>query len=90
MRCRLAVAVQGWCNVECEDQLQHTISVHLHSEYASDSVDMAHVKKSLLLANHSAPADQAAATYFHLQLADLIEKYDKQQQERKWFDVYNF
>ena len=51
---------------------------------------MAHVKKSLLLANHSAPADQAAAMYFHLQLADLIEKYDKQQQERKWFDVYNF
>ena len=36
------------------------------------------------------PANQTAAAYLHLQLADLIGKYDKQQQNRQWFDVYDF
>ena len=27
--CRFEMALQGWCNEECEDQLQHLISVHL-------------------------------------------------------------
>lgn len=87
---RLTVAVQGWCNVECDDQLQHTISTHLHSDYASESVDMSHVKNSLEQTQQVVPDDQATAVYFHLTLGDLLERFDKKQQDRRWFDVYNF
>ena len=87
---RLTVAVQGWCNVECDDQLQHTISTHLHSDFATESVDMTHVKNSLAHAQQIVPDDQAAALYFHLTLEDLIERFDKKHQNCKWFDVYEF
>ncbi len=87
---RLTIAVQGWCNVECDDQLQHTISTHLDSDHATESVDMTHVKNSLEHAQQVLPDDQAAAVYFHLTLGDLIERFDKKQQNRKWFDVYEF
>ena len=36
--CRLETALQSWCNDECEDQLQHVISTHLRSRYASSDV----------------------------------------------------
>ena len=75
--------------MEC-DQLQHTISTHLDSDHATESVDMTHVKKSLAHAQQMVPDDQAAAVYFHLTLGDLIERSDKKQQHRKWFDVYEF
>ena len=87
---RLTTAVQGWCNVECDDQLQHTISTHLDSDHAIQSVDMTHVKNSLAHAQQVVPDNQAAAVCFHLTLGDLIEKFDKKQQNRKWFDVYEF
>lgn len=87
---RLTVAVQGWCNVECDDQLQHTISTHLHSDHATEIVDMTHVKNSLAHAQQIVPDDQAAAVHFHLTLGDLIERFDKKQQHRKWFDVHEF
>ncbi|DBB16176.1 TPA: hypothetical protein ACH3X3_015173 [Trebouxia sp. C0006] len=86
----LTTAVQGWCNVECDDQLQHTISTHLDSDHATQSVDMTHVKNSLAHAQQVVPDNQAAAVCFHLTLGDLIEKFDKKQQNRKWFDVYEF
>ena len=51
---------------------------------------MTHVKNSLEHAQQIVPDDQAAAVYFHLTLGDLIERFDKKQQDRKWFDVYEF
>ena len=90
--CRLGVALQGWCNVECEDQLQHTISSHLHAQHASQLVDVDMVKSSELLRKHTvtSSADQTAAAYLHLQLAAMIEKYSQKQQHRRWFDTYDF
>ena len=85
---RLTIALQSWCNVECDDQLQHTISTHLDSNHAIESVDMTHVKNSLAHSQQILPGNQAAAVYFHLMLGDLIERFDKKQQDRKWFDVY--
>lgn len=76
--------------MECEDQLQHVISTHLHSEYASELIDTTHVRNSLSAVPHSVPDAQAAAVYFHMRFGELLEKYDRKQQHRKWFDVYDF
>lgn len=88
--CRLGVALQGWCNVECEDQLQHTISSHLDVQHASQLVDVDTVRGSALLHVYTGPADQIAAAYLHLQLAGVIDKYSQKQQHRRWFDTYEF
>lgn len=88
--CRLGVALQGWCNVECEDQLQHTITSHLDVQHAPQLVDVHMVKGSVLLHNYTGPAEQTAAAYLHLQLAGMIAKYSQKQQHRRWFDTYEF
>lgn len=54
--------------LECDDQLQHTISTHLHSDHAIESVDLTPVKNSLEHAQEIVPDDQAAAVYCHLTL----------------------
>ncbi len=51
---------------------------------------MSHVKNSLEQTQQVVPDDQATAVYFHLTLGDLLERFDKKQQDRRWFDVYNF
>lgn len=48
--CRLETALQGWCNDECEDQLQHVISTHLRSRYASSDVKVMPAPISLMTA----------------------------------------
>ena len=53
-------------------------------------VDVDMLKGSVQLQNYTGPADQMAAVYLHLQLAGLIERYDRKQQHRRWFDVYDF
>lgn len=84
------MAIQGWCNVECEDQLQHTISSHLDVQHASQLVDVDMVKGSTLLQDYTGPTDHIAAVYLHLQLAGVIDKYSQKQQHRRWFDTYDF
>ena len=84
------MALQGGCNVECEDQLQHTITSHLDVQHAPQLVDVHMVKGSVLLHNYTGPAEQTAAAYLHLQLAGMIAKYSQKQQHRRWFDTYEF
>lgn len=90
LRHRMEVAVQGWCDVECEDQLQHTISSHLDAQHASQHVDLDVISTKAVMQNFAGPAQQAAAVYLHLQLAEMMDKYSQQQQHRKWFDTYDF
>ena len=84
------MAVQGWCDVECEDQLQHTISSHLDVQQAPQLVDLGMIKGSPLMQNFTGPSQQAAAVYLHLQMARMMEKYSQMQQHRQWFDTYDF
>ena len=84
------MALQGWCTVECEDQLQHTISSHLDVQHAVQRVDVDVVKGSGLLQNYTGPAEQTAAVYLHLQLTGMIDKYSHKQKNRQWFDMYEF
>ena len=88
--CRLGVAIQGWCNVECEDQLQHTITSHLNAEHASKLVDMEMIKGIAVLKNFTGTPDRLAAAYLHLVMAGMIDRYSAKQQHRKWFDTYGF
>lgn len=76
--------------MECEDQLQHTISSHLNAQHASQHVDMSMIKADAQLQNFPGPAQLTAAIYLHLQLAGLMEKYSQKQRHRKWFDTYDF
>ena len=82
--------MQGWCDVECEDQLQHTITSHLDAQQASHRVDMGMIKGNALMQNFTGPSQQAAAVYMHMQLARVMDQYNHIQQHRKWFDTYDF
>ncbi|KAL3145279.1 hypothetical protein ABBQ32_001016 [Trebouxia sp. C0010 RCD-2024] len=76
---RFEMALQGWCNEECEDQLQHLISVHLGArESAWHHRD---IRKALKHHPSQAAADDEdlghmhVGLFLHTRLAYLFKQY---------------
>lgn len=71
--CRFDVALHGWCSAECEDLLQHLLTVHLGSRDAANDMNLADV----LPAMQSAAGNDhlSAAAFMHQRFATLFEQY---------------
>ena len=83
--CRLEAALQGNCSLECEDQLQHTISVHLRTRYLASDLDQDEI--SAHLKDYEGSADHKPAVYLHHKFEALWNQYDKARLRRSWFNV---
>ncbi|DBA90820.1 TPA: hypothetical protein ACH3X1_004023 [Trebouxia sp. C0004] len=76
---RFEMALQGWCNEECEDQLQHLISVHLGAR--ESAWHHADVRKALKHHPSQAAADDEdlghmhVGLFLHTRLALLFRQY---------------
>ncbi len=64
--CRLQSALQGECSDECEDQLQHTISVHLRTRYLASELDQEEVATHVQV--YEGSLDHKPAVYLHHKL----------------------
>ncbi len=83
--CRLESALQGECSDECEDQLQHTISVHLRTRYLASELDQEEVATHVQ--GYKGSLDHKPAVYLHHKFAALWTQYDQARSSRSWFDV---
>ena len=62
----MELALLGGCDVECEDQLQHLLTVHLRTRYLANDMNPAEVSGHL----HNKPA-----VYLHSRFNDLLSRY---------------
>lgn len=73
------MALQGWCNEECEDQLQHLISVHLGAR--ESAWHHREVRKALKHHPSQAAAEDEdlghmhVGLFLHTRLALLFQQY---------------
>lgn len=70
---RFDLALHGWCSEECEDLLQHLMTVHLGSRDAADDSsfqDMLPAMQSAAGHNHL-----SAAAFMHQKFAGLFKQY---------------
>ena len=76
---RLQKAFRGECDAECDDQLQHIITVHIRSRYADREVDNATI--ALAVASDETmqlmPAEHRPAAWFHYAIGNLFLDYVK-------------
>ena len=76
---RLHKAFRGECDAECDDQLQHIITVHIRSRYADREVDNATI--ALAVASDETmqlmPAEHRPAAWFHYAIGNLFMDYVK-------------
>ncbi|KAL3161801.1 hypothetical protein ABBQ38_008893 [Trebouxia sp. C0009 RCD-2024] len=70
---RFDLALRGQCSAECEDLLQHLMTVHLGSRDAADDINFA----DMLPAMQSAAGNDhmSAAAFMHQRFATLFEQY---------------
>ena len=83
--CRLESALQGECSDECEDQLQHTISVHLRTRYLASELDQEEVETHVQ--GYEGSLDHKPAVYLHHKFAAWWTQYNQARSSRSWFDV---
>lgn len=87
---RLELALHGWCSEDCEDLLQHFITVHLGSRDAAGDPSMQDVLPALSNAgNVSANSNLNAAVFLHERFARLFTEYSDARNLRgsPWFYV---
>ena len=84
------MALHGWCSEDCEDLLQHLMTVHLGSRDAADDANF----DDMLPAMQSA-ADSThfrAAAFMHQKFAGLFKQYTESRnlfpEGTAWFSVY--
>ena len=70
--CRLTYSLtKGHCSKDCEDALQHMISVHIRSRYAARDIVPDEIQKFAF----DGPEDHKASVYMQSKLASLYDKY---------------
>ena len=83
------MALHGWCSDECEDLLQHLMTVHLGSRDAADDLNF----DDMLPAMQSASGNHhlKAAAFMHQRFATLFEQYSNVRKpvhgRTPWFSV---
>ena len=88
-KCRFDLALHGWCSEECEDLLQHLMTVHLGSRDAADDSSF----QDMLPAMQSAADNShlSAAAFMHQKFAGLFKQYSLARQLQSggtsWFSV---
>lgn len=82
---RLQFALEGKCDEQCEDQLQHVISVHLRTRFLASELSEEEVSASL--DNYEGSPDHKPAVYLHHKFQKLWLQYNASRSERSWFDV---
>ena len=71
--CRFDLALHGWCSDECEDLLQHLMTVHLGSRDAASDTNFADTLPAM---QSAAGSDHLkAAAFMHQRFAGLFEQY---------------
>ncbi len=77
--CRLLKAFRGECDSECDDQLQHIITVHIRSRYAEREVDNATIAKAVAADEtmNLMPVEHRPAAWFHYAIGNLWLEYNK-------------
>ena len=72
--CRLQTAVHGGdCDSECDDQLQHLVSVHIRSRYSQEYA----VNANDTDFRHVGPEHHRPASYMHFALDKWYMKFRK-------------
>ena len=90
---RLELALSNSCSDECEDILQHLVTVHLGSRDAAEDPGMQEVLP-VMSNSSSAGADTMlkAAAFLHHRFARLLADYSKTRHLEHgtvpWFEVY--
>ena len=79
--CRLELALLGGCDVECEDQLQHLLTVHLRTRYLANDMNPAEVSGHLH--NYEGSEDHKPAVYLHSRFNDLLSRYSAARPNRR-------
>ncbi|KAK9847910.1 hypothetical protein WJX84_006722 [Apatococcus fuscideae] len=76
---RLHKAFRGECDAECDDQLQHIITVHIRSRYADREVDNATISKAVAQDEtmRLMPEEHRPAAWFHYAIGNLYLEYTK-------------
>ncbi len=77
--------MQGECSDECEDQLQHTISVHLRTRYLASELDQD--EAATHVQNYEGSLDHKPAVYLHHKIETLWKQYNQARSRRSWFEV---
>ena len=77
--CRLQKAFRGECDAECDDQLQHIITVHIRSRYAEREVDNATIAQAVASDEtmQLMPVEHRPAAWFHYAIGNLYLEYTK-------------
>ena len=90
--CRLELALSNLCSDECEDLLQHFVTVHLGSRDAAEDPAMQEVLP--VMSNSSSPGvnnNLKAAVFLHHRFARLLADYSRarhlEQGSTAWFEV---
>ena len=83
--CRLESALQGDCSYDCEDQLQHVISVHLRTRYLAAEISQEEV--AVHEPDYEGSLDHKPAVFLHHKIERLWKKYSSARSARSWFDV---
>lgn len=83
--CRLELALTGKCNEQCEDQLQHVISVHLRTRYLASELNEDEVSANMV--NYEGSPDHKPAAYLHHSFQRLWTRYNHARSKRSWFNV---
>ena len=82
---RLELALAGRCDEQCEDQLQHVISVHLRTRFLA--LELSEEEVSASLDKYEGSPDHKPAVYLHHKFQKLWSQYNSARPERSWFDV---
>lgn len=86
----MELALHGWCSDECEDLLQHFISVHLGSRDAAEDPGMQDVLPHFRnVSNDRISSNLHAAAFLHERFASLMGEYSAATKLRQlpWFEV---
>ena len=83
--CRLELALTKKCDAQCEDQLQHIISVHLRTRYLASELNEEEVSANLV--NYEGSPDHKPAVYLHHSFQRLWTQYNNARSMRSWFSV---
>lgn len=83
--CRIESALQGKCSFECEDQLQHVLSIHLRTRYLAAELSQDEIARNE--PDYEGSPDHKPAVFLHHKIERMWQKYSSLRPDRSWFDV---
>ena len=91
LMCRFNLALHGKCSEECEDLLQHFVTVHLGSRDAANDTSIAEILPAMQSTSTACNNHLRAAALMHQRFAELFAQYTTKRKlepgRTPWFTV---